>query len=206
MNSSILDSSAILSEHVDWTLDVSLGPLIGLLALALAVFAGLSRFTGGVGGHLVDIKNDVKGVRERLEDIWNLRPGPLFGGAPAAATVVRRMEHLGKVTISAKPAGNSTVYVINVERPVIREGLIVKLSQGSAFEADIEERMFGKNHPRVLERSGTSLLVDVPTADAQIATEYMTLFLEWLDTEYMSRIDQEIDDFERPILGDHASS
>ena len=207
MNASFLDASTVLTgpaAAVDWTLDLNVGLLLGLLSIALAIFLGLRSFTGGIGGHLVEIKNDLKQVRLRLEDIWNERP--LFGAAAAPGTVHRQMEHLGAVSITARPGDQETVYVVDVEKPVIREGLIIKLSQGSGFGADVEKRMFGKNLPRILERSGKSLLVSVPTTDAEVATEYMTLFIEWLDTEYMHRIDKEIDDFERPILGDHASS
>lgn len=206
VNSSFLDASTVLigpAAAVDLTLDLGLllGLLIGLLGIALAIFLGLRAFTGGIGAHLNDIKSDLKLVAQRLDDIWALRP--FFGAPPAAGTVHRQMEHLGAVTISARPSNKETEYVVEVEKPIVRQGLIVKLSAETGF-GDVEKRIFGSNVPRLAERSGNSFLVHVPTTDAKIATEYMTLFLEWLDTEYVRLIDQQLDDFEAPILGDRA--
>ena len=181
--------------------DLNVGLLLGLLSIALAIFLGLRSFTGGIGGHLVDIKTDLKLITQRLEDIWALRP--FFGGAPAAGTIHRQMQHLGAVSISARPGSKETEYVVDVEKPIVRQGLIVKLSEETGF-VDVERRLFGSAVPRLAERSGKSFLIHVPTIDAKLATEYMTLFLEWLDTEYVRLIDQQLDDFEAPILGDRA--
>lgn len=199
--STVLSGPAAASLQLDTTVNLGLGVLIGLLGIALAIFFGFRTFTGGIRDHLRDIKTELALVRQKLDDIWDLRPWGGFGASPAAGTVHRKMEHLGSVSISARPGPTTTEYRVEIEKPLIRQGLIVKLAKETGFVDKVEKSLLD-DLPRITELSSRAFLMHIPSTDSRLATEYMTRFLEWLDSDYIRRIDHELDDFEKPILAD----
>jgi len=69
------------------------------------------------------IKDAVLATRTTVEKIWDL---VVLRFAPTTGTVERELENLGKVRITAEPWTNKTRYLLELEKPLLREGLLEK--------------------------------------------------------------------------------
>ena len=115
-----------------------LGLLIGLISIALALFFGLRGVGKGIRNELSAIKETVIVIRTTAEKTWDLIVSRYAAGS---GTIVRELENLGKVKITAEPGKDETVYLIEVEKPVLREQLLIKGSNQPEFlnkEKEIE--------------------------------------------------------------------
>lgn len=102
----------------------------------------------------------------------------------------------GKTKISAQIEQGATVYVIEVENPVLQDGLIVKLAKETGIEKE-ELRLF-KKPARVMTPTSERLIVKVPCTEPNLCTEYISLLLKWLDSTYYAAL-ADIKKFEEPI-------
>jgi len=173
---------------MDWAL------FSGLLAIAIAIFFGLYGFRKDVSNKLSDIRDKLITMGVTLENAWELIRLRFVG---ASGTVERNLKNLGKTTISAEPDVKSTIYLIKVEKPVLKGGLIDKLSKNTKFE-DIEKKMFNEKITGIHVFLPNQMRVEVPSIDPKICTEYISLFLKWLDTTYFNLL-YKIKDYEEPI-------
>lgn len=171
----------------------SIGLLIGLLALALACFLGISGFRDKVINELSAIKNAITAIQTTTDKVWDL-----LVARSERATVERNLENLGKVSISAEPGRNKTTYHIKIEKPIIWGELISKLSKETGF-VDKEIKILGKE-PIILALSKTHLVMHVSCSESKVCTEYISLFLKWLNSTYVESLEKEIKKFEEPIL------
>ena len=168
--------------------------LIGLVAIALAIFFGLWGFRRSVTGELSTIKEAVVAIRTTVEKTWDLvvlRFGESHG------TVVRELENLGKVKISAEPAINETSYLIEIGKPILKEGFFIKATKEPEFLAK-EIGFFGKEAKASIF-SPTRMKYYLPTTDPKISAEFITFLLKWLNSTYAESL-EEIKEFEEPIL------
>jgi hypothetical protein len=170
---------------------------LGLVAIALTVFFGLKGLPKGVQQELSTIKDAVLAIRGTAEKTWDLVVRQ-FGAS--AGTVERELENLGKVRITAEPGKDETSYLIEVEKPVLREGLLVRASNQPEF-LNKEKEFFGEQSERsrgvFLSPNRTRFYL--PSTDPKTCTEFMTFLLKWLNSTYIESLG-EIKEFEEPIL------
>lgn len=173
---------------VDWAL------LAGLLAIAMAIFFGLWGFRKDVSDKLSDIRDKVIVMGVTVEKAWDLIRLHFSG---QTGTVERNSKNLGKTKITARPGVNMTTYFIEVENPVLQDGLIIKLGKETELE-NKEKKLFGGRIPMISVSLANRMKVEVPSAEPQICTEYISLLLRWLDSTYFEAL-QKIKDYEEPI-------
>ena len=168
--------------------------LIGLVAIALAIFFGLWGFRRSITGDLSTIKEAVIAIKTTVEKTWDL---VVVRFGESHSTVERELENLGKVTITAEPALNKTVYLIEIEKPILRERF---------FGKKIGEADFVKQETKILGKEGEATILSphrmkyfVPSTDPKACTEFVTFLLKWLNSTYVESL-KEIKEFEEPIL------
>ncbi len=171
--------------------------LIGLLAIAVAIFFGVREFRRGVLSELSTIKDAVVATRTTVEKIWDL---VLLRFAPGGGTVVRELENLGKVTITAEPGKDETSYLIEIEKPILREGLLIRASNQPEF-LNKEKELFGEQwkRSRGVFLSPTRTRYYLPCTDPKTCTGFVTFILQWLNSTYVDSL-KDIKEFEEPIL------
>lgn len=175
---------------MDW------GILLGLIAVAVAIYFGLWGFRKDVSDKISDIRDKVMVVGNTLDKAWDLMK--IHYGA-STGTVVRNLPNLGNIKVSAEPGPKNTMYIIEVEKPIFQEALLLKISRETQL-GDKEKEIFGKE-PQIglTVFSPTRMRLTLPCTEPKICTDYITVVLKWLDSEYFTAI-PEIKDFEENIL------
>ena len=177
---------------------IDLGLLIGLISIALAlffgIFFGLAGFRKSVTSELSTIKETVIAIQATAEKTWDLI---LRQFAPSSGTVVRQLGNLWKVKISAEPGAKETIYLIEIEKPVLKDEYIVKIGKETKI-AHEEMRLFGKES-YVIALSPTRMRWSLPGTGSKTCTEFITFMLKWLNSTYVESLKQ-ITEFEEPIL------
>jgi len=177
---------------------IDLGLLIGLISIAIALFFGLFFGLAGLRSSIVTelstIKETVIAIRTTAEKTWDLilTRFPTSGG-----TIERELENLGKVKITAEPGQKETAYLIEVEKPIFREGLLIKTSNEPEF-VNKEKELLGKEGT-VSVSLPTRMRYHLPTTDPKTCTEFMTFLLKWLNSTYVESL-KDVKEFEEPIL------
>lgn len=91
------------------------------------------------------------------------------------------LTNLGKIKVDVEPKKEETKYFIEVEKPVLKRGLIEKSKEADLItkEKDMfeKETSFTVTDPRHLE-------LDVPSNNAEICSKYVALFITMLNTTY----------------------
>ncbi len=179
-----------------------LGLFIGLISIALALFLGLffglAGFRKGITSELSAIKEAVIVIRTTVEKTWDLI---LTCFPTGAGTVERELENLGTAKISAEPGRDQTTYLIEIEKPLLKEGLFLK----KALEWDFirqETKILGDEgaqQVRVTILSPHRMRYYLPSTDPKACTEFITFLLKWLNSAYFESLGG-IKEFEEPIL------
>ena len=76
-------------------------------------------------------------------------------------------------------------------------GMISVLSKETGLEEE-EIRML-KKVPSYTAVSKNELIMHVPCLEPKLCTEYITIFLKWLDSTYFERFQSKLADFEESI-------
>ena len=175
-----------------------LGLLIGLISIALAlffgIFFGLAGFRKGIMSELSAIKEAVIDIKGTAEKTWDL---VLTRFPTGSGTVVKELENLGKVKITAEPEENETPYLIEIERPILKEGYLVKIANQTEL-LQKREKLFAQK-VRIIVLSPLRMRIHVPSTDPKTCTDFLTFFLKWLNSTYVESLD-EVSKFEEPIL------
>ena len=178
------------------TMDVGL--LIGLISIALAlffgIFFGLSGFRKSVTSELSTIKETIIAIRTTVDKTWDLI---LIHFPTGGGTIERTLDKLGKVRITAEPGEKQTTYLIEIEKPILRQGLLVKKGKEREF-LEKEKELLGKEGG-VTVLSPTRLRYELPSTDSKTCTEFVTFLLKWLNSTYVESL-KVIGEFEEPIL------
>ncbi len=172
--------------------------LIGLISIALGLFLGLlfglAGFRKGVTSELSTIKDAVVATRTTVEKIWDLVSLRFVSGS---GTVTRELENLGTVKISAELGRDKTGYLIEIEKPILKEGLL---------EKKFREPEFVKFEKELLGNEGTfsvfppnRLRYTLPSTDAKACTEFISFLLKELNSTYVESL-KGIKKFEEHIL------
>ena len=175
-----------------------LGLLIGLISIGvglfLGLFFGLAGFRKGVTTELSTIKEAVIAIRTTVDKTWDLIV-QRFG--ESGGTVERDLENLGKVKITAEPGEKQTTYLIEIEKPLLKEGPLFKTVKESEFLK--KERGFLGEEGSVEVLSTRRLRYYLPSTDPRKCTEFISFLLMWLDSIYFESL-KDINEFEEPIL------
>ena len=168
--------------------------LIGLVAIALAVFFGLWGFRKSVASELSTIKEAVIAIRTTVDKTWDLMV-VRFG--ESSGTVTRELDNLGEVRITAEPGANETVYLIEIEKPILKEGLFSKKAKEPQFIRE-ETGLLGKEGTFSI-LSSKRIRYHLPSTDPKVCTEFITFLLKWLNSTYFESLEG-IKEFEESIL------
>ncbi|PIU23170.1 MAG: hypothetical protein COT13_04495 [Chloroflexi bacterium CG08_land_8_20_14_0_20_45_12] len=173
----------------DWS------PLIGLIAIAVAVFFGLWGFRKDISGKLSDIRDKMGAMQVTVDKVWDLASRRFLG---ETGTVERSLDNLGEVKITAEPGESDTTYFVEIGKPILKGDYLMKLTKETSFAAT-ERKLFG-SEPHVIVFSPIRMRIRIPSNDSKRCTEYITLLLRWLDSEYVAALPRLITQFEEPIL------
>jgi len=172
--------------------------------IGLAVFFGFHTFTSNLSdkgskikdaiiGELSPIKDRLVTIDERTLNIWQHE---LAKTSSPIGTAEKYLTNFGKTTITAEPGKEETAYTIQVEKGTLNSQFIGKISEETRLNS-IEIEMFGKLVVTIPIRNNRLRLI-IPSTDPKICTQYISIFLKWLDSEYIKALPQ-IDDFETGI-------
>ncbi len=180
--------------------------LLGVLALGAAIFFGLRGFTDKIGRKVDQTKDDIvtelSDINEKIVKI-DTNTDNLVQLANAyltssTGTVTRQLKNFGATKISALPASGETLYIIRTARGRLDSKSVSKISKETGFEN--EERKLLAGRDVVVQSVGSNILrVEVPSTDPELCTKYMSMFLKWLDTQYIETIKRETSQFEDNI-------
>ncbi len=182
----------MMSEWI-WTAGGLVG---GLVAIAVSIWFGLQSFKGGVTEKLQKMSEDLSALRTKLDSVWDVIPK---GSPNWSGTVVRELPRLGKVEISASPGDNQTQYFIKIQHDVINADLLDLLTKQTGFE-EYEKRLFDGKVAQFDQVSRNAIVIRIPATKPSITTEFVTKFLEWMDSEYIAKREQALAEYEAPIL------
>lgn len=169
----------------------------GLLAIALTLWFGLQSFKGGITEKLQKMSEDLTAIRTKQDALWDIvaaKAGPGWSG-----TVTRALPNLGQVEISANPKEAQTQYFVKVQHGTLSDALIELLAKRTGFH-DYEQRTLNGQAASYLQVDKHALILNVPAVDPAVTTEFMSKFLEWLDSEYIEGREQALAEYEAPIL------
>jgi hypothetical protein len=171
-----------------------LGVFLAGIAIAVAVFWGFWGFRKDISDKLSDIRDKVIIMGNTLDKTWDLLKIRL---GSQSGTVERDLKNLGRTKISARPGESITIYVIEVQSPVLQDDYIIKLGKTTGIENE-ERRLFGEHIPTMSTPLPTRLIARVPCTEPTKCTEYISILLKWLDSTYYNAL-PEIKNYEEPI-------
>lgn len=174
---------------------IGIAIFFGLIGVAICLFFGLRTFREGIKGELSVIKEKIIIIQETVQNVWDVfKRTPILG---ATGTVERELSNLGKISITAEPHLDYTNYYIKAQKPVFDTGDIATLTKQTGLH-ETEKEMFGGQIPLLRSTLPDRLVIQVPSADPKLCTEYMSILLKWLDSTYI-QAQPKIEDFEEPI-------
>jgi len=165
------------------------------VALLLALIVCIYRVEGRLSkiqdntGFIPEIRNELTKLTERVD--MALRIGIQL----PKGTVTLTLKNLGKVEVTAEPGDKETDYRILVEKPLLKTGLIAKKSKETDMAAK-ERELFGKEPKFAVYPDSRHMVLTVPSTDSTVCSQYVSLFLKWLDTTYWEAL-KEVQDYER---------
>lgn len=172
---------------------ICLSLTLALVALAVAIYFGIGRFSSNVVGKLTKIEEHTKHI-EKIEEIAVRLDERIKVGGLVQGTVEGTLRNLGKVKVTAEPSGEVTKYYIEVEKGVLDVGLLVKKSR----ETDLlkkETELFGRE-TNVISIDSRHIVAVLPSTDAKICTNYISFLLQWLDSTYWNSLGEK-DEYEK---------
>lgn len=178
---------------IDYT---ALSVCLTVLAIGLAIFLTIRSSFSKIVERLDKIQTHAEHIETIHEIILRLdeRIKFLTPQQFSKETVEGTLKNLGKVKITAEPQKDQTKYFIEVEKPVLDEGLMIKKSKESGFE-EKEIELFGRE-PKIVGIDSRRVILFLPCIDPKLCTDYISLLLKWLDSTYWAALD-EVDDYER---------
>ena len=192
------------SDIVGICVTIGVSVILAGVMIGLAVFFGLRSFTDSVGKKVSNAKDSIVGelspirdrlitIDERTDTIWQFE---MAKATSSTGTVEKYLKNFGKTTITAEPGKDETAYIVQVEKGTVDVNFTSKISEESGLN-DIERKMFGRIVGFIPLRPNRFILI-VPSTDPKVCTEYISIYLKWLDTEYVKSLTR-IADFETGI-------
>ncbi|HEX74757.1 MAG TPA: hypothetical protein G4N93_06400 [Dehalococcoidia bacterium] len=140
------------------------------------------------------IKEAVVAIRTTVEKTWDIT---VLRFGESSGTVERELENLGKIKITAEPGAKETVYLIEIEKPILRGEYIAKISKESELLQE-EKKLLGRES-QVVVLSPTRMRWHLASTDPKTCTEFANLLLKWLNSTYVNSLSK-IKEYEESIL------
>jgi len=177
--------------------------MIGMIAIAVSIYFGLSSLDIGkkltkIAEKLTEIRRDsrkigdIRSTIERMDERTEMIKDLVTGSS--TETVEKELDNLGKTTITAEPHTDYTVYTLKASEGNFKAGFISKKSKDTNFHQK-EIDLLGKP-TRINVYGPRKMKIHVPTSDPETSTEFIKLFLEWLDSTYYEAT-EEIEEYEK---------
>jgi hypothetical protein len=96
------------------------------------------------------------------------------------------LKNLGKVSVTAEPGQYETVYIIEIEKPVLRKGLLDRASRQTGLYLK-EEEVFGRLTSSSLDNP-KHMTMHIPSIDPKVCSKFISDFLKWLDSDYWNAL------------------
>jgi hypothetical protein len=191
------------------TIGICVTVIVGIIAIALSVYLGLRGFSNSISKKVDETKDGVvlelSGIKEniikigtRVDDVWQLvsQLALLLTKGQTVGTIEVELKNFGKTKISAQLAEKETIYIVQSEKGKLFSDAIGRISKYTTLEKT-ELEIFGRE--TLVDNIGNWLRVRIPNVEPKLCTQYMSLFLKWLDTEYVTALQSETDRFEKDI-------
>jgi hypothetical protein len=173
-------------------LNISLDTVVSVLGIVIPFIASIIWLARKLD-RIEDNTQPIKTINETMIRLDERTTGLL--NRPGG-TVIVTLKNLGNVTVSATPLGpEETHYSLQFEKPIKFEAI-----HSVAYQTGLDEKekqMFGGKIARSLPISPTSLFIKVPSSNPRLCSEYISLFLKWLDSDYLARLEKSLAEYEQ---------
>ena len=174
------------------SLNISSDTLLSVVGIAIALGIALIGSILWVARKLDKIETNTEPIKTINETMIRLDERTL-ALSKGTGTVVVKLQNLGTVSVSAAPYHNYTEYTLDFENSLktVAVGRVAKETGLNAKEIEL----FGKNVVSV-PVSETQLILRVPSDDPKLCSTYVTMFLNWLNTEFFNRAEKTLGEYE----------
>jgi leucyl-tRNA synthetase len=177
-------------EGVD--LLISLDTWVSILGIVIPFIASIIWLSR----KLDKIETNTEPIKTINETMIRLDERTIALVGKVSGTVVVTLKNLGTVSVSASDVTREgTRYSLQFQNPVKRMEFIDRIADETGFN-EKEKQMFGKNATSVTVNPNRMVLV-VPSNDPKLCSDYVSLFLNWLDSEYFTRVEKVIAEYEQ---------
>ena len=193
-------------SSIDWGIVLSLiGVGLAILGIGAGVIASVNKLRtkllevlGRLDNkteQLAPIRDDVVAVRQSVADLFTMSSNFFTSGQ--SGTVSIELQNLGRTSVSADPGPAETKYDIRTSSLIISAELVSRLAKDTGFE-QTEIEAFGEPI-RIMGVGRDRLIATLPSTDARICADFISRFLDWLDSTYFEERQKMLDAFEKPI-------
>ncbi|MBA7711710.1 hypothetical protein ES703_120676 [subsurface metagenome] len=182
------------TDAIGLCVTIGIGIIFLMVGIGISIFLGLRGFTNRVNDKVTDAKDDIveelsdiKGTLTKIDTTANNLIQIATGAAAGAGTVIRQLKNFGETRITAIPGSTNTTYTISVEKGIIDTDIMGRASQLTGL-TEREVKMFGGQTVKSFPLGRRRFRLTVPSTDPKVCTEYMSLVLNWLDTEYQNEL------------------
>ena len=173
------------------SLNISLDTVVSVLGIVIPFIASIIW----LARKLDRIEDNTQPIRTINETMIRLDERTTSLVSRVGGTVIVTLKNLGKVTVSATTMNPSeTHYSLQFEKPIKFEA-INSVARKTGLE-EKEKQMFGKIAYSVTVNPNY-LIVRVPSSDPKLCSEYISLFLRWLDTDYLAGLEKSLAEYEQ---------
>ena len=191
-------------DAVGITAGIGSSIILGLIIVGLTLFFCLRSIRSEVSTQAQNVRKDITEKLSSIDNkvtkietltntVWDVLREREFG---TTGTVEIQLKNFAKTTITAEPREEETAYIIQVEKGTLDDNFIAKVSNETRLNT-IEREMFGKLVGQIPLRPNRMRLI-IPSTDPKLCTKYISIFLKWLDLEYIKALPQK-DEFETGI-------
>jgi len=178
---------------INW-MGICITIILSAVAIALGIFFGLYSFRSGVLKELGSIKEKVVVIEKTSLDVWEVIKSKLLF---STGTIKLQLANLGETFVTANPGPDNTVYNVKFEKGKLSASSISNITKDTGFEnTEIE---YFNAVTQVFSVGERNITVHLPSKDAKLCTEYMSVFLKWLDEVYFNKLQDVIYSFENDI-------
>jgi hypothetical protein len=177
------------------SLDISLDTVFSVLGIVLGIVIPFIASIIWLARKLDRIEDNTQPIKTINETMIRLDERTTGLGGRVSGTVIVTLKNLGKVTVSATPMNPSeTHYSLQFEKPIKFEAIHSVACQTGLDEK--EKQMFSRT-VRLVPVNPTHLVIRAPSSDPKLCSEYVSLFLRWLDSDYLAGLEKSLAEYEQ---------
>lgn len=196
---------------------MSLSLIIGLVGIVLTIFSIIFSIymavwsSYGLRNILIELVESVGEVEEKTSKIDQavdrhvdnlmdlLRSFIEQQLEEGGGTFEYKLENLGKIKISIDHfSENEVKFRIRSEERIFKPELLTRKANESKDFLRKEKELFGEKDVRMGGVLPPLLRLTIPSGEREKASEFLTFFLNWIDTEYYESL-QELEEWEKEL-------